>query len=105
MASKRMDINEFRTEGYLQEVNRRLFHPLGLALEIMVENDGTARLSGIWDYRDDPEGLYFGEDGPESEKTASVALLESLRRQPRIEALGYWIQPVVEKTRTEPHED
>jgi hypothetical protein len=30
---ERMAISEFVDEGYLQEVNRRFFHPLGLALE------------------------------------------------------------------------
>jgi hypothetical protein len=31
---KRIDIAEFRAEGYMQEINRRLLHPLGLALEV-----------------------------------------------------------------------
>lgn len=30
---KRIDAAEFQAEGYLQEVNRRFLHPLGLALE------------------------------------------------------------------------
>ena len=60
---KRMDLTEFRNEGYLQEVNRQFFHPLGLALEVVMEEDGTiSRLGGIWDYRDDPEGMFFGPD-------------------------------------------
>ncbi len=53
---KRIDIKEFREAGYLQEANRRFFHPLGLALEITRHEDGTETLSGVWDYRDDPEG-------------------------------------------------
>jgi hypothetical protein len=60
---KRMDIREFREHGYLMEVNRRFFHPLGLALEVGVPNPGdedqTWRLGGIWDYRGDPEGVTF----------------------------------------------
>lgn len=56
---KYMDIKEFQSEGYLQEVNRRFFHPLGLALEILIEEDGEFRLGGIWDYREDPEGIYY----------------------------------------------
>ncbi len=56
----RMDIKEFRSKGYLQELNRRFLHPLGLALESIVnEEDGSERLGGIWDYRNDPEGIYF----------------------------------------------
>lgn len=57
---KRMNIREFRAEGFLQEANRVFFHPLGLALEVNVEDDGTETLGGIWDYRDDPEGVAFG---------------------------------------------
>lgn len=87
----RIDIKEFRRIGFLQEVNRQFFHPLGLALEVVTEDciwcregvisiaegqyggnprpcphcdgDGvTERLGGIWDYRDDPEGITYGED-------------------------------------------
>jgi len=56
---KRMDIKEFREVGYLQEANRLFFHPLGLALEVIVEDDGTEKIGGVWDYRDDPEGIVF----------------------------------------------
>jgi hypothetical protein len=57
---KRMDIAEFRRLGYLEELNRRFLHPLGLALEINVDDkDGTESLGGIWDYREDPEGIFY----------------------------------------------
>jgi len=56
---KRMDIKEFREKGYLQELNRRFLHPLGLALEIQQEEDGTETLNGIWDYRDEEEGIIY----------------------------------------------
>ena len=59
MEPKKMDIKEFRTFGYLQEANRLFFHPLGLALEISINDDGSEYLSGIWDYRDDPEGMLY----------------------------------------------
>lgn len=57
---KRLDIAEFRELGYLQEVNRLFLHLHGLALEVVVEDDGSERLGGVWDYRDDPEGMVFG---------------------------------------------
>lgn len=45
---KRMNIKEFREEGYLQEVNRQFFHPLGLALELeQNEETGEERLKGV----------------------------------------------------------
>ena len=64
-----LDIEEFVEKGYLQEVNRLFFHPLCLALEIIadvgkpgevtIHGKGKYRLSGIWDYRTDEEGLIF----------------------------------------------
>ncbi len=87
-----IDINEFREAGYLQELNRRFLHPLGLALEVVVEEDGTERLGGIWDYRDDPEGMRYADDGLADKATAIDD--ELTRRAPaRIAALGYMIQP------------
>lgn len=74
---RRMDIREFRELGFLQEANRLFFHPRGLALEIVGEEDGTERLGGIWDYRDDPEGIVFTES-PDAEKAERVA--EEYRR-------------------------
>lgn len=56
---KKMSVREFRERGYLQELNRRFLHPLGLALEVGVDNDGVERFGNVWDYRDDPEGLIF----------------------------------------------
>jgi hypothetical protein len=44
----RISIKEFGEAGYLQEVNRKFFHPLGLALEIVVDDDGSERLGGVW---------------------------------------------------------
>ena len=58
---KRIGIKEFKEEGYLQEANRRFFHPLGLALEVIIDKDGGVVLGGIWDSRDDPEGILFDD--------------------------------------------
>ena len=53
---------DLRDGGYLQEVNRQFFHPLGLALAVWPDDepaaDGTFRAQ-IWDYRLDPEGFLF----------------------------------------------
>jgi len=59
---KRMDIKAFQNRGYLQEANRLFFHPLGLALEVIMNNeDGSVKIGGIWDSRNDPEGIVFNE--------------------------------------------
>lgn len=89
---KRIDIAEFRSEGYLQELNRRFLHPLGLALEVMVDDDGTERLGGVWDYRDDPEGINFARSDLRSH--AGRIDEEWERRRPaRVAGLGYMVQP------------
>lgn len=65
---KRMDISEFRELGYLQEVNRRFFHPLGLALEIMRDENGVETLASIWDNRLDDEGIYYDLKNADGER-------------------------------------
>lgn len=57
---KRIDIAEFRELGFLQEANRLFFHPRGLALEVVTEKGGGMRLGGVWDYREDDEGILYG---------------------------------------------
>ena len=69
---KRIDIKEFREKGFLQEANRLFFHPLGLALEVMIDEDGSEKLGGVWDYRDDPEGILFREGEINQEKITHV---------------------------------
>ena len=59
MANKKIDIKEFTQKGYLQEVNRRFLHPLGLALEVVINDDGSYELGDIWDYRHAPQGITF----------------------------------------------
>lgn len=89
-----MDVREFRERGYLQEVNRRFLHPLGLALEVTVEEDGTERISGVWDYRDDSEGIYFAGDYANLHPKARKVEEEWERREGnRRTALGYMVQP------------
>lgn len=73
----RIDIKEFRKLGFLQEVNRKFFHPLGLALEVIINEDGTETLGGVWDYRKDPEGNFFGGDVI---KQKSIDHVEKLRK-------------------------
>jgi hypothetical protein len=75
---KYMDIKEFREKGFLQEVNRLVLHPCGLAMEVMVHDDGTETLGGVWDYRGDPEGMcYANMDAGEVLDKASHVWLEA----------------------------
>jgi hypothetical protein len=80
MRIKYMSVEEFREKGYLQEVNRCFLHPLGLALAVRQHEDGPETLEGIWDCRDDPEGLFFTTPIVLSEKATEKAdHVEALR--------------------------
>lgn len=88
----RIDIKEFREMGLLVEVNRTFFHPLGLALEVIRDDQGEEVLGGIWDYRDDPEGiLYNNEDFPTDKMKKAQEFIHK-QHQKRKETLGYIMQ-------------
>lgn len=94
--TKYIDIEEFREIGFLQEANRQFFHPLGLALEVQVDDDGNWSLGGIWDYRDDPEGVLFVDLTSEEDIDRAVRVSRELaeHREARMELFGYSnIQP------------
>jgi hypothetical protein len=81
--------------GLLFEINRRILHPLGLALFIEEDEKGHYELGGILDCRSDPEGILYDE-------TAFQAGHEKLNRfmakfgdrklQERYERLGFIVQ-------------
>jgi hypothetical protein len=91
-----MDIAEFTRIGLLQEVNRQFFHPLGLALVVESEEDGTERLVGVWDNRGDIEGIVFADGVLSSEKADRVEQMWKTRQPHRERALGYMVQPLPE---------
>ena len=95
VGEKRLSVKKFRELGYLQEINRQFLHPMGLALAVEVDEDGSERfVDGVWDYRDDPEGIIFAEDIISEEKALRVIREARDRLNSRYEALGYWIQPL-----------
>lgn len=94
---KRMNIKEFLEEGYLQEANRRFFHPLGLALEVIIDDDtGEYKLGGVWDYRDDPEGMLFGDLTKDANKFKALKVADQKEKKAivRNERYGFIIQPL-----------
>lgn len=89
-----IDVEEFRQQGYLQECNRRFFHPLGLALAIDVdpETGKATRITGVLDDRGDPEGWTYETLDPVKAQNVEDKLRE---RAPRRKALlGSIVQPV-----------
>lgn len=104
----------FIDDGYLQEVNRQFLHPLGLALELTPDGSSVEDLdvsqavdlltsrgymvTRCWDYRDDPEGIVFGDSTlarPETRRKAANVLKECIaRRGDRVALVGAWVQEV-----------
>lgn len=80
-----IDLAEFIKLGFLQEINRLVLHPCGLALEMSIETDEngnfeeeqTSCTMKVWDYREDPEGICF-HDTPSRDKALSV---DAIRRK------------------------
>lgn len=112
-----LPVEQFRSLGLLQEVNRRLLHPCGLALEVtftertplwsripravlaawdvLLGRDAGWRLSGVWDYRADPEGMAYGE-APSRGKSIMFRAMYEGKRAVRTERFGWHVQPVGE---------
>lgn len=99
----RMSIVEFRELGYLQEVNRRLLHPMGLALEASLV-DGTEVIFSVWDCRTDPIGIVFGPDTATRERADRFDQEWDEREAARREKLGYMTQPLYADPDTNPEE-
>lgn len=105
--NKRLSLKEFRDFGYLLEVNRNFFHPLGLALAVYYSEDDKDNMQGIdpdvsepiglfiYDYREAPEGVIFGDfsEGDKA-KVVRVEKLQNIRNEARLREYGYVIQPV-----------
>ncbi len=93
---KRMLIAEFRQIGLLQEINRRFLHPMGLALEVIIDKENNSEhFGGIWDYRDDPEGMHYG-NFPEKQNIDNAKRCEKLlieKQTIRMKRFGWHIQP------------
>jgi hypothetical protein len=84
---------EIRDSGILQEINRRLLHPRGLAMFVTIDADEGEQRVGIFT-DDDPEGWGFGGDDWESEARGKAARFDALLKPDRESALGYVEQPL-----------
>jgi len=81
---KEISKEDFEKLGYLQEVNRSFLHPLGLFLTY---EDGVAK---IFDYREDPDGVFFSDDyilGETALRKAALIVAEREKRRPQREKL------------------
>lgn len=91
----RMPIEEFVELGYLQEVNRQFFHPLGMALVVVRDTDtGDAQFEMYT--TDDPEGIAFDSGEMDLGKAIHVEERRARIARTRMESLGFVIQPISE---------
>lgn len=92
--SKMMDLTEFQRKGFLQEANRQFFHPLGLALALSRPGDDGERILGVWDHRDDPEGIVFTDltDDVSAVKAGLVEVEFTRHAEARTNLLGQPVQ-------------
>lgn len=91
-----MDISDFIDQGYLQEANRQFFHPLGLALVVACDDEDPTKwwIHGVWDNREDPEGIAFAEGVISPEKAERILEQQEVRGDLREKHLGYVVQEV-----------
>lgn len=111
---KRIGVEFLRESGLLFEINRRVLHQFGLALEIYVAEEGSdlalvSRSSAgekvlftggeafgqVWDYRDDPEGIAYGAEtfrGGRSKFRRFMRTFGSKRLKTRKGRLGFIVQ-------------
>jgi hypothetical protein len=104
MEIKRIPITEFREKGYLQELNRLFLHPLGLALEVIIDDNGNEHLGGVWDCREDEQGCIYNLKDRSEEEIERIRIKrdfiknETLQRYAsRIHILGFIHEPIPQK--------
>ena len=96
---KRMSVEEFRELGYLQELNRQFLHPLGLALEVIIDKEnGSEKFGKVWDYRNEPGGMVFDDLTLGSDRFRKnferIFNLQYKTSSERMKILGFFKQPV-----------
>ena len=87
--------------GLLFELNRRVLHPLGLALEVIQpeEPGGESASIKVWDCRRDPEGVIFSDEGFVAGLTKFTDYMNSQGTRQLVSrraCLGYRIQGEIE---------
>jgi hypothetical protein len=93
-----LPLSTFVDEGYLQEVNRQFFHPLGLQLCADTDfESGNVTGFQIMDCRDEVNSVWYMFEADEFEhrrKYLNVAKEWKTRSDRREAELGYMVEPV-----------
>ena len=87
-------------------MNRQFLHPMGLALEVLKDDDGNEVLGGIWDYREDPDGIIYDLMNSDTERVEKFHknanyVDEHIQKmiKSRIEKLDFGVEPIPEKNK------
>lgn len=92
-----MTIQEFKDGGYLQELNRKFLHRLGLALSIKEHDDGSIEFGEIIDSRVNKEGIIFDDTISQSKQyfdnICKIDRELAEKDKSRFNSLGFCIQP------------
>jgi hypothetical protein len=81
--------------GLLFEINRKILHPLGLALAVILGEDSKTVEFSVWDLRTDPEGIIFSKESFEQGIEKLAKYMEergSNAIDARRKSLGYVVQ-------------
>jgi len=99
-----VNIKEFVEKGYLQEVNRNFFHPLGMAITVTILDNGDFKLVGIQDNRDKKEGMIFDLENSDqkridifNKKKKFIEEDMAERIKARKQKYGFGIEPIPEE--------
>lgn len=83
--------------GLLFAINHQILHPLGLAMEIIKDDNGNIVFGGVWDYREDPEAMLFEDEtlihGTEK-LNKFMDDFGNQKLQERMDTLGFIHQPI-----------
>lgn len=92
---KEMSKEEFKNQGYLQELNRLFLHPLGVALGIKTEKNEIVDFI-IIDNTQEKDGMIFEslDDKESREKAINIKKLFKEKRKNRLKTLKYIYQPI-----------
>ena len=62
--------------------------------ELILAHERSTRFGGVWDYRDDPEGIGFGREPLNVDAIIEVDRLRESKREAREKLFGAAVQPV-----------
>jgi hypothetical protein len=86
------------SSGLLFELNRCVLHPLGLALALAQNDDGTfSGFGGLVDNSDDPDGMTYSEEILRSGLARLRAYGVAEVRAERARRIGFVVQPLPEE--------